>query len=404
MRSRLIFLFALALGIACAQPPGGPTVFYPIATTALLPAACTGSIGWVVASTAGSGAGNAYTCVAGVPKLTATGGAAGAPGGTNTQIQYNNNGAFGGISQSATGGTSNVVTRDANGNSAANNFINAVSAVSCNGITVPLTAGTPRTTITSNGGGSTQTFTLPDATTLNAGTQFNFNNNCTGSVTVNNNGGTLTASVTSNGTPNSYAQVTLLTNGSANGTWDVHFICPPSGCGGSAAPVHLSFRVLCQNTVAGGSFSIPVTNGASLPACDAAWSNMDGYIAYTNGTTQYALVGPLALDSSFADPVKATVWWNTTATSGTFIPSLAALCVSSGGAITTNWWTTASYSNFASSTAAGTASQVTTTPTLSFTSGCSAGQLLYLSLRWASGSGTLAAAAQVKLLDLTATW
>lgn len=175
---------------------------------------------------------------------------------------------------------------------------------------------------------------------------------------------------------------------------------------GGGAPVtltqHLDYSVSCQNTLSGSPFGEPVTAGATH-SCDSAWSNMDGYESFTTGTTNYAISPQIQTGTTFADPVSVTLWWNTTATSGTFIPGLSALCVSTGGAITTNWWTGATYTAFASSTASGTASRQTKTTTLSFTSGCTVGQVMYLALRWRGGSGTdgtLAANAQIKLMDV----
>jgi hypothetical protein len=172
--------------------------------------------------------------------------------------------------------------------------------------------------------------------------------------------------------------------------------------GGGTLTQHFDFTVSSQNSLAGSPYSEPVTNGASH-ACDSAWSCMDGYESFTAGATNYAITPQIQLGAGYLDPAVVTLWWNTTATSGTFIPGIAALCVSSGGAITTNWWTTATYTAFSSSTASGTASRVTSTSALSYTSGCTAGQVLYLAIRWRGGSGTdgtLASNAQIKVMDV----
>jgi hypothetical protein len=69
-------------------------------------------------------------------------------------------------------------------------------------------------------GVTTQTCVLPDATTLTAGKQYEIHNNSTGLVTVNTSGG---ATLWTLGTV-TFAQLTLLTNSVAAGTWDVHYL------------------------------------------------------------------------------------------------------------------------------------------------------------------------------------
>lgn len=108
----------------------------------------------------------------------------GTPGGSTTQVQYNNAGAFAGISGATSDGTKMSLT-----NPAVNNIQGAYT-------TTATAAGT--TTLTSSStflqvftGATTQTVVMPDATTLVTGMQFQVTNNSTGVVTVNKNGGTL---------------------------------------------------------------------------------------------------------------------------------------------------------------------------------------------------------------------
>jgi hypothetical protein len=103
----------------------------------------------------------------------------------------------------------------------ANNLFDGFTNVAATGTQIVLTiASTPSYTITGSGG---QTIKLPDATTLPNGAIYSFNNNqSSGAISVNNNSNTLVVSIPSGG----YAQVVLLDNSIAAGSWDRHFQAP----------------------------------------------------------------------------------------------------------------------------------------------------------------------------------
>ena len=103
----------------------------------------------------------------------------------------------------------------------ANNIFDGFTNVAASGSQIVLTiASTPSYTITGSGG---QTIKLPDATTLPNGAIFSFNNNqSSGAITINNNSNTLVVSVPSGG----FAEVVLLDNSIAAGSWDRHFKAP----------------------------------------------------------------------------------------------------------------------------------------------------------------------------------
>lgn len=109
---------------------------------------------------------------------------------------------------------STIMSRDASVNTKINEMIENFS-------TTVTAAGTTTLTVTSSPlqqftGTSTQTVTLPDATTLAVGFYFTILNRSTGAVTVNKNGGTLQATV-----PASSQSTFVCTSvGSAAGTWD----------------------------------------------------------------------------------------------------------------------------------------------------------------------------------------
>lgn len=122
-------------------------------------------------------------------------------------------------SQSAT--ASSLVQRDSNKNIFINNyFANATLTVSAGGTTV-LTAASSRYQALS--GSSSQTYQLPDATTLPLGPAFVFNNNSSGSLIINNAGGSTLYTVPAGG----FVQGGPTDISTTNGAWDWH-PSPPS--------------------------------------------------------------------------------------------------------------------------------------------------------------------------------
>jgi hypothetical protein len=129
--------------------------------------------------------------------------------------------ANGGTGVTVSSGASSVVLRDANQNITVNALDDAYINVAASGTTTTLTvASARRYTVTGSGG---QTFKLPDATTLQNGALFEFDNNqSSGAITVNNNSNTLVVSVPSGG----IVRVDLLSNATAAGSWDRHDLTP----------------------------------------------------------------------------------------------------------------------------------------------------------------------------------
>jgi len=95
-------------------------------------------------------------------------------------------------------------------------------------------AGTTTLTSTSNQtqiltGTTTQTYVLPNATTLVLGMTFNFNNNSTGLLTIQTNGGSTLTTVPAGG----YLTVYLTANGTSAGTWDYQGLIPSNSAWGT---------------------------------------------------------------------------------------------------------------------------------------------------------------------------
>lgn len=114
-----------------------------------------------------------------------------------------------------------IAARDANGNIKLTNAIQGyTSTTTAAGTTTLTAASTYNQTFV---GGTTQTVVLPDATTLSVGWAFEINNESSGTLTVNTNGGSLLTTVYSFGV----TIVTCMSIGTAAGTWDIMYFGVP---------------------------------------------------------------------------------------------------------------------------------------------------------------------------------
>lgn len=128
----------------------------------------------------------------------------------------------------AFGNTGELDAQDNNGNNYSNNFLSNTTSTATAAGTTTLTAASTRYQLFT--GTTTQTVVLPSATTLSDGWIFEINNNSTGTLTIETNGGAtlFTAPATT------YAYVILLTNGTSAGTWDYHWFLPSTNNGTSS--------------------------------------------------------------------------------------------------------------------------------------------------------------------------
>ena len=153
---------------------------------------------------------------------------------------------YGGTGVTASSGANSVVLRDANENTSLNNiFRNITSTVSAAGTTV-LTAASSFTQVLT--GSTTQTYQLPDATTLINGASFQFNNNSTGALSIVNNGSGAVATVAAGGA----TQLFLTSTSTANGTWDTHGFLPENILWGTNS-LYLNSDVITGGTWNGGT-------------------------------------------------------------------------------------------------------------------------------------------------------
>jgi hypothetical protein len=198
--------------------------------------------------------------------------------------------AYGGTGVTASSGANSVMLRDANQNVAVNRLNQSNTAVSAAGGTTALTAASSYSQ-TLNGTGN-QTYTMPDATTLTTGVAFVFNNNATGTLTLQDYATGSIGTITSGGA----AELVLLSNGTVAGTWDVHGFLPENVTWGTNA-LNLGSTVISNGTWQGGTIAAGYggTGLASYTAGDMVYYvsgtalsklgiGANGYILTSNGT------------------------------------------------------------------------------------------------------------------------
>jgi hypothetical protein len=152
------------------------------------------------------------------------------------------------IQTGTTGSVAKTFTFDINGNLAVNRLNQSNTAVSAAGGTTALTAASSYSQ-TLNGTGN-QTYTMPDATTLTTGVAFVFNNNATGTLTLQDYATGAIGIITSGGA----AELVLLANGTVAGTWDVHGFLPENVTWGTNA-LNLGSTVITNGTWQGGTIA-----------------------------------------------------------------------------------------------------------------------------------------------------
>lgn len=198
-RIAYLLLGLLAIGPAQAQTPTTPAIAAMVcANNTVVPTPVSGQFFYVQCDSTGKLLTNA---------------AGSTPGGSNTQVQFNDSGAF--------GGSSLFTFSKTTGNINVNNYYANSLVTTSAGTTTILTAASARNNALT--GSSSQTYQLPDATTLFLGPAFVFNNNSSGSLVITNAGGSTLYTVPAGGLVT--AGPTNI--GTANGSWDIHPV-PPS--------------------------------------------------------------------------------------------------------------------------------------------------------------------------------
>ena len=128
--------------------------------------------------------------------------------------------AYGGTGVTSSSGANSVVLRDSNSNVTFNNFTAGAVGVTASGGTTVLTVASARTQILV--GSTTQTFKLPDATTLALGQSFLFVNNSSAALTIVDNASATLEVVPTGG----ITQLGALSISTTAGTWGAYSFLP----------------------------------------------------------------------------------------------------------------------------------------------------------------------------------
>ena len=128
--------------------------------------------------------------------------------------------AYGGTGVTASSGANSVVLRDSNANVVFNNYIAGATTVTAAAGTTVLTVSSTRTQILT--GSTTQTFQLPNATTLGLGQSFIFVNLSSGNLTVKDNASTTVETIV----PGAVTQLGALSIATSAGTWGAYSFLP----------------------------------------------------------------------------------------------------------------------------------------------------------------------------------
>jgi len=170
--------------------------------------------------------------------------------------------AYGGTGVTASSGANSVMLRDANQNVAINRLNQANTSTAAAAGTTTLTAASSYSqTLTGTG---TQTYKMPDATTLTTGVAFVFNNNATGTLTLQDYATGSIGTITAGGA----VELVLLANSTVAGTWDVHGYLPENVTWGTNA-LNLGSTVITNGTWNGGTIT-SAYGGTGLTTFSAA--------------------------------------------------------------------------------------------------------------------------------------
>ena len=211
----------------------------------------------------------------------------------------------------------------------------STTTVSATNIVVQLNSSSTRVQVINDIGGIapfTETFNLPDSTTLTVGWVFEFNNNATGNITVNNfTGGLITSTL-----PGSYLEIILLSNVTTSGSWDYHWMLP-SG-------------------VSWGTSNLTWTGTANITGSVQGSTLTDGTFSTTSGAITHATITDSSNNVAAKSLVTST---NTLVSINNTTPSAGQVLTATSG--TAASWQTPSVG--AVSSVSGTTAQIDVSPT-----------------------------------------
>ena len=156
--------------------------------------------------------------------------------------------AYGGTGVTSSSGANSVVLRDANQNTTFNNYVAGFAATTAAGGTTVLTVASARNQVLV--GSTSQTFQLPNATTLQLGQSFVFINNSSGVLTVKDNASTTIETVPSGG----ITQLGATSIATSAGSWGAYSFIPAAVDWGTNA-LNLASTVISGGTWQGGTIA-----------------------------------------------------------------------------------------------------------------------------------------------------
>ena len=198
--------------------------------------------------------------------------------------------AYGGTGVTASSGANSVMLRDANQNVAANNFLPGYIAVTAAAGTTVLTVASAYYQRLS--GSTTQTFQLPNATTLQNGHAFVFDNDSSGTLTVVDNASATVDTIPSGG----YGFIFCESNATSAGSWGKYALLPANydfntstADFGTAVITNTTYQGGVVSTVYGGTGLSSYTGGDLLyytsgTALSKVPIGANGYILTSNGS------------------------------------------------------------------------------------------------------------------------
>ncbi len=147
---------------------------------------------------------------------------------------------------------STFALRDSDGNTVFNNSVSSNNTTVSSGQTIAISSASAR--LQKVTGTQAVTFTMPDATTLTqSGWQYEFNNNSSVAITINDHSNALITLVN----PGAYADIICTDNSTSAGTWDVHWLLPVSADWGTSIVVSIPTAALGITIDGGGA--VPTT-------------------------------------------------------------------------------------------------------------------------------------------------
>ena len=154
--------------------------------------------------------------------------------------------ASGGTGLTASSGANSVMLRDSNQNVAINRLNQAnTNTAAAAGVTTLTAASAYSQTLTGTGA---QTFRMPDATTLSTGVAFIFNNNATGTLTLQDSASGAIGTITAGGA----VELICVSTATVAGTWDYHGFLPENVTWGTNA-LAMGSTVVTGGTWQGGT-------------------------------------------------------------------------------------------------------------------------------------------------------